>query len=586
MSELNFDKLAGNAANFENVFNSKFGYELGDGDYILGKPVKIHGAEYEVLADYNFNRNGIDFYQKAVVLQNKETGEIYFHFNGTGDGNWVYNAAVYGAKPQPSVLQKECLLWFDMTMEKLKANGTINENSSVYVTGHSQGGNNAMFVTMRSKYSNDIDACIPLDGPGFSNKFVDDTLVMLGENEYDSRRNKIWAYIGENDYVAFLGQQSILPDKKGYPKFVKCSASKFNFMTYHASTGLLVDKDGKIVTVAHDSQFRRLLKDLVDQIPKLPQDEQATVAITIMAILENYMPGDGEFRTSDILSEDFRRTLEILTPILAEFLKEHPDEIGELIANVLHFDSDTAETVTGIIRQYGNLEQADREAFLSAIFDLVKVEDNKITLDITKLAESYDVISEVVEKMVFSNPDTIRDFLKKHGINSAPVQQAAVFLLLAAWKGIDAGLDAAVKIIDTAITAYEALKDIGEKAAGVLVNMFESVKIFINSIKTKWREKTNKGIAYVQGNPYFKADTDKLREYSARLERVNNRLSKLDSNMRSLYWQVGLLDLWDILLANMITSKSYAINQAKKYLYNTADRFENAENKAKNYIGG
>lgn len=117
-------------------------------------------------------------------------------------------------------------------------------------------------------------------------------------------------------------------------------------------------------------------------------------------------------------------------------------------------------------------------------------------------------------------------------------------------------------------------------------DLFEAITETINGFQEWLRQKNIKGIAYVQGNPYFKADTDKLREYAARLERVNNRLSKLDSNMRSLYWQVGLLDLWDILLANMITSKSYAINQAKKYLYNTADRFENAENKAKNYIGG
>lgn len=122
--------------------------------------------------------------------------------------------------------------------------------------------------------------------------------------------------------------------------------------------------------------------------------------------------------------------------------------------------------------------------------------------------------------------------------------------------------------------------------SGKAISLFEAMTNVINDMRQWFREKNNSGATYIQGNPYFKADTDKLREYAARLERVNNRLSKLDSNMRSLYWQVGLLDLWDILLANMITSKSYAINQAKKYLYNTADRFENAENKAKNYIGG
>ncbi len=116
--------------------------------------------------------------------------------------------------------------------------------------------------------------------------------------------------------------------------------------------------------------------------------------------------------------------------------------------------------------------------------------------------------------------------------------------------------------------------------------LFEAITNAVNGARQWFREKTNKGIAYVQNNPYFKADTTSLREYAARLDRVNNRLRNLDNNMRSLYWQVGLLDLWDILRANMITSKSYSLNQAKKYLYNTADRLENAENKAKSYVGG
>lgn len=583
MSEWSTDEIAENAANIENIFNSKFGYELGEGEYEVGKTIKIHNATYDILADYNFNRSGVDFYQKAVVLQNVDTGKIYFHFNGTGDGNWEYNAAAYGVEPQPSDMQKGCLLWFDMTMEKLKAKGIINDSSSVYVTGHSQGGNNAMFVTMRSKYGNDIDACVALDGPDFSYKFVDDTMAMLGENEYNLRCDKIWAYTGENDYVDFLGQQSIVPE--GHTRYVKYSKENFDFTQCHSATGM-VDKKGQMQYVDSDSVFRQLLNDLVKQIPKLPQEEQALVANTIMALCENYITNEGEFRISDISSEDFKHTLDILTPVLAEFLKEHPNEIGAVLSDNLNLDPTVTSLIVDLIKQYGKLEAADREAFLGAILDLIKVENNEISIDLTKLAEAYDALSDAIEKMVFSDPNTICDFLEEHGITYAPLQYAATIFAVVIWKATDKSLKICTKIVDAAITIYETLKNICGKTADILAQMFEYVKDIIDNTKGWWREKTNKGIAYVQGNPYFKSDTDKLREYAARLERVNNRLSKLDSNMRSLYWQVGLLDIWDILVANMITSKSYAINQAKKYLYNTADRFENAENKAKNYIGG
>ncbi|MCM1059917.1 MAG: DUF2974 domain-containing protein [Eubacterium sp.] len=512
-----------------------------------------------------------------------DTGNIYFHFNGTNDGNWVYNAAVYGVEPQPSDLQKGCLLWFDMTMEKLKEKGIINDTSVIYVTGHSQGGNNAMFVTMRSKYGDDIDACIPLDGPDFSNKFVDDTIEMLGESEFNKRCDKIWAYTGENDYVDFLGQISIVPE--GHTKYVKYSKSEFDFTQCHSATGM-VDEKGKMTIVDTDSEFRRLLYDLVKQIPDLPQEDQLTVALNVMAICENYITGDKEFRTAEISPEGIKATLEILKPLLVDFLKDHPNEIAKVLEDNFKVDTNIASGIADIIELYGRLEKKDREAFLDAIFDLIKVENNEISIDLTKLAESYDVLSDAIEKMVFSDPNTIHYFLEEHGITSAPIQYASTIFAIAIWKGTDKFLEISTNVIDAAITIYKALTGVYEKAADILVGMFESVKKVINNIKDLWYQKNNNGIAYVQRDPYFKADTDKLREYAARLERVNNRLRKLDSNMRGLYWQVGLLDLWDILIANMITSKSYAIDQAKKYLYNTAERLENAENKAKNYIGG
>jgi|GEM_PF-2845694 len=94
------------------------------------------------------------------------------------------------------------------------------------------------------------------------------------------------------------------------------------------------------------------------------------------------------------------------------------------------------------------------------------------------------------------------------------------------------------------------------------------------------------GIQYVDKNPYFKVDTSKLREYATRINNINVRLGRLDNDLRSLYWQVGLVDVMDIWVANLQASVSPTLTRVKRYLNNAADRFETADNKARVYMGG
>lgn len=119
-----------------------------------------------------------------------------------------------------------------------------------------------------------------------------------------------------------------------------------------------------------------------------------------------------------------------------------------------------------------------------------------------------------------------------------------------------------------------------------VTEFFEAVSDLINDVKEWFRQQFNKGAKYAKEHPYFKVDTDMLYHYAARLQRVNSRLSSLDSSMRSLYWQVGFLDLWDILCANVLTCESYSLNKARNYLMDTAQRLSMADSKAKGYLGG
>ena len=152
----NLDKVAQTGANLEVCFSDFSGAAAGS---------KVHG--YEVLDVFTFTRSESETYPgqkypKAIAVKDA-AGNIYVHFNGTGDGNWNYNSVAYGGAP--SRMQVEALEWFDSFIEKQYEG---HSRGNLYVTGHSQGGNNAQFVTIRSPYADYITNCVPLYGPGFS----------------------------------------------------------------------------------------------------------------------------------------------------------------------------------------------------------------------------------------------------------------------------------------------------------------------------------------------------------------------------------------------------------------------------------
>lgn len=114
----------------------------------------------------------------------------------------------------------------------------------------------------------------------------------------------------------------------------------------------------------------------------------------------------------------------------------------------------------------------------------------------------------------------------------------------------------------------------------------EQIDAFINSVSSafgglmEWIKKgINPGYSYATNNPYIKVDTYQLRNYAGRLDAVNRRVSSLDSRLDSLYGQVGLLDLWNLIQADLLTSYSLRLKNCSGYLNDSASYFEDAENR-------
>lgn len=88
----------------------------------------------------------------------------------------------------------------------------------------------------------------------------------------------------------------------------------------------------------------------------------------------------------------------------------------------------------------------------------------------------------------------------------------------------------------------------------------------------------NPGAGYANANPQIIVDTYKLGNYAQRLKSVNTRIANLDKRLDSLYWRVGLLDLWKLMQADLLTGYSWRLSRCANYLSDTAADFAKVEN--------
>lgn len=131
-------------------------------------------------------------------------------------------------------------------------------------------------------------------------------------------------------------------------------------------------------------------------------------------------------------------------------------------------------------------------------------------------------------------------------------------------------------VLDFAIDTVKGLITIAGKIADFVSQLHDLVIAAVNKIVATVSSWTA-GYKYATANPNIKVDTYKLTGYAQRLRAVQTRITRLDSRLDSLYWQVGLLDLWNLMSADILTGYSWRLNRCASYLDNTASDFSNAE---------
>ncbi len=256
----------------------------------------------------------------------KPDGAISVVFKGTGSGEWIDNGEGLSGIPEENVYttfshlgeivdstavskdfatdqQAEALNWFN----KVVAKERWNSNTQITVSGHSKGGNKAQFVTIHSNLVND---CYSFAGQGFSPEAIRFIKKQYGE-DYERRRERIYSFSTDNDYVNILGSR-LVPQNH----------------IYYLQSGLgihhmeaMLDKRGRLRQQCNQGWLsayaEKLSKDLMKMNPSIRQ--YATLGI--MNIFQKFV-GEGIPVNGDSVSKG--KTFIGITVAVGSFLRNLP----------------------------------------------------------------------------------------------------------------------------------------------------------------------------------------------------------------------------------------------------------------------
>lgn len=450
---------------------------------------------------------GIDMKElNAVTFQNPSTGDIIVSYRGTGDGKWVDNGV--GLSSEQSLMQKRAKEYYDYVVENyVLVNGA--KKGILDISGHSKGGNEAMVVTIESKYGYLIDHCYNFDGQGVSNQAFEKY-----ENlpNYDEQREKIILLCGENDYVHDLGN-TLVKDENIY--FIQTPDAD-NIGAYH-DLNYLFGADGTLNEEAVYGQgpIGKLAKRLSVRLMALEEDDIEDSAITLMSILELVMVYDGKIGGKYLYG----------TGDVAGYT---PEECIGFLANGLPLLISTM------------VATKEGQAVLKDIF--IKA---YISID-----QKYGFV----------------------GIYVA-VCLTIVATILSVW--IIGNVVIQARLIDFIFEAVAKVRQWNTKISREFQQLKRYVMALINAIDAQMSVRFNTDGTSCSAQIVI--DTNRMQTYADAISRINHRIRQLNQDMDELYVQVGLIDIWNLLQADLLTSGSYKLERIENYLRETAVAFDSIE---------
>ena len=239
-----------------------------------------------------------------------EDTEAYVIFAGTGANEWRDNAVA--ATEVDSEYQREALKFVEDLPESLE---------NITVSGHSKGGNKAMYVMIRSDR---VKECYSYDGEGFSQEFINEY-----EDEIEKKRIHIHARSHYRDYVNLLlkpiaGDMKYYTNERGIDK-----DSKMSIGEYHRPDLMFKrDKDGNILYEMSEAgeqewTMKFLHEFVIYLMEHVPKGEQI-VAMSVLGELLQMLAGNKKSVVNEEIIERFGMdAVEILLKYFLSFIMEY-----------------------------------------------------------------------------------------------------------------------------------------------------------------------------------------------------------------------------------------------------------------------
>ena len=279
-----------------------------------------------VLTDTMVNSNGTTL---ALCFADPDnTSEAVVAFKGTSGGDeWVDN--VEGLNVSDTECQREALDFIESL-----------PYDSISVTGHSKGGNKAMYVAITS---DKVVRCVAYDGQGFSQEFVDKYWA-----EIEARGSNITNYSLSTDYVHALlfpvpNSNQVYCDGYGVEN-IKQHHSPNSFFVTDENGNLILDENGnpQIVIICEDESIQ-MLHDFTSFVINNANDADKVEIVAFVSQLLAMVFGGGEMDTQAIIDFALDNTdkLALIIAYLVKYMEVNDlssEDIDKLLA-VLGLDS-------------------------------------------------------------------------------------------------------------------------------------------------------------------------------------------------------------------------------------------------------
>lgn len=273
-----------------------------------------------VLADTMTNTNGTTL--ALCFTEEGNTSDAIVAFKGTSGGaEWVDN--VEGLNVADTECQKEALDFIESL-----------PYDSITVTGHSKGGNKAMYVAITS---DKVDRCVAYDGQGFSQEFIDKYWAEIQE-----RGKNITNYSLSTDYVHALmfpvpNSNQVYCEGYGVENIKQHHSPNSFFMTDENGNIVLDENGNPIVVEISEDESIVMLHEFTTYVINNASDEDKKIIIDFISQLLAMVFGGGEVDPQEIIDYALKNDdkLAMIISYLVKYMEDNDlsaEDIDKLLA--------------------------------------------------------------------------------------------------------------------------------------------------------------------------------------------------------------------------------------------------------------